>query len=192
MPTGECPECKKIVALSAKSCPNCGNRDFRVKTNNRLFLRCRNCSGHGCSACSRKGYTLSDQKVDVRDPAKLAGAALTAEQENQRLLDYLQSDRKKASQKLEEEERQRVQSEQEQANKRPGTILRLGFLFAFLGFLILGVGGCIVRIVITDPRDPHYDLNSLFNSWTREAVIIPGLIIIIAVINALRVRPART
>src|SRR5437899_876774 len=103
---------------------------------NRLFVRCHNCSGRGCSACSRKGYTLSDQKVGVRDPAELASATLNAERENQRLLAYLQSERKKAAEKLKEVERQRIRSEQEKASKIPGTILRSGFLFAFLSFLI--------------------------------------------------------
>ena len=192
MPTGECPECKKAVALSAKSCPNCGNRDFRVKTGNKLFVRCRNCSGHGCSICSRKGYTLSNQTVDVRDTAELSGAARNAERDNQRLLGYLQSERKEATKKLEEAERKRIHSEREKASKRPGTILRLGFLFALLAFLVVGVGGCLVRIMIKNPSDPDYDRYFPSISWSREGVVILALIIGISVIGALRARLAST
>jgi len=201
MPTGECPECKKIVALSAKSCRNCGNRDFLVKSGNKLFIYCRECSGKGCRVCAGKGYTVGDQTVDVRNPTELSNATRNAERHNQDLLANLQKQKVRLSEKLKEEERQRVlrdqsneQKKREERIKKAGnrsiTILVLGLVLAFLSFFVVGAGGCVVRIMIKNPSDRDYDMYFPFASWTREAVIIPILIIIVAAIAAYRVKPA--
>jgi ribosomal protein S27E len=46
MPLGPCPECGNYVALSARSCPGCGNRNFTIRTA-RFLVTCDSCHGDG-------------------------------------------------------------------------------------------------------------------------------------------------
>lgn len=57
MPLGQCPECEQMVASSAKSCPNCGNRAFWVSFKKRVRLTCKKCKG--TSETREPTYALS-------------------------------------------------------------------------------------------------------------------------------------
>ena len=47
MPLGPCPECEQMIASSANSCPNCGNRAFWVSFKKHARLTCKKCKGTG-------------------------------------------------------------------------------------------------------------------------------------------------
>jgi DnaJ-class molecular chaperone len=86
MPSGNCPECGHIVALSAESCPNCGNTNFEIKTGKIVPLKCWSCDGAGyhindyhrstgifrerCRYCNGSGRILGEETIDVRDTKK--------------------------------------------------------------------------------------------------------------------------
>jgi hypothetical protein len=106
------------------------------------------------------------------------------------------------SEKLKEEETQRVLRDQsneqrkreeriKKASNRSITILILGLVFAFLSFFVVGAGGCLARIMIKNPSERDYDMYFPFASWTREAVIVPILIMTFASVAAYRVRPGK-
>jgi len=50
MPSGPCPECRHTVALSANSCPKCGNTSFLRDAGPQEFEET-------CLSCSGKGYS---------------------------------------------------------------------------------------------------------------------------------------
>ena len=86
MPIGPCPECKNPVALSAKKCPQCGNRDFAVDSGFTSEASCFNCCGtksvpinrgsgksafishEECSSCKGTGKLIKRYSYDVRNP----------------------------------------------------------------------------------------------------------------------------
>lgn len=87
MPTGPCPECGHLVALSAVSCPQCGNRNFALSPGLTERYRCRACdatgrdSGNSCHYCQGTGYRESPVPLDARDLE-------TAERERRRVTEY--------------------------------------------------------------------------------------------------------
>lgn len=85
MSTGSCPECRNVVAQSAKSCPNCGNRNFVVQTDSFVEI-CKACDGGGrqyshsdakliekdCGRCAGNGYVYQAFNVDCRDADEMS------------------------------------------------------------------------------------------------------------------------
>lgn len=80
MSTGSCPECGNLVAESARKCPNCGNRDFVLRTDTFADV-CKKCKGSGqrffhvdhtikhenCLNCAGKGWVYTSFTHDCRD-----------------------------------------------------------------------------------------------------------------------------
>jgi hypothetical protein len=69
MPTGKCPKCLQLVALSATHCQNCGNRSFVLKTLNYKEV-CFWCRGRAfaCKYCDEQGFKYKTYSIDCRLP----------------------------------------------------------------------------------------------------------------------------
>jgi hypothetical protein len=192
--SGACPVCNQITALSAESCTNCGNRNFKIDTGRRLRVFCWECQGlkSRCNKCSGSGFTYSNQQVDVRNPNEIRNAKQEAESiENdtqQRINEAKARKRQEEVKQARETEVRNYEYEQRKTAERQKAAkerIVLGFILAIISYPIVGLGGCIARVVITNPNEDNA-LSFPLYSWGCEACAVPMLIIVFTLIVAFR------
>lgn len=203
MALGTCPECNQSVAPSAESCPHCGNREFYVKTGRQIRYICSACKGAGkkdgdtCRSCHGSGLGHYDQTVDSRDPSERIKAAREWEQnqkEEARDRERIRQAKIVYVQEFADQQRRKQDAERRDAAQRSASKIKNGILLAIVAYPVVGVGGCLVRLVAQGaPPDPvrqtaAHDawLNFPMHSFTFEAILVPILIIVWAVVSAMK------
>ena len=175
MPLGPCPECGNYVALSARSCPGCGNRNFTIRTP-QFLVTCDSCHGDGklfdfgvdefdmeytrkpsltvtpCFKCHGKGYVSSFYEVDSRDPEEVEfqfAEAKVASNTDDMIKREAQEDVRLANEKAEAWLRLKLdiwhQKESERAKAHAVSRIKKTLLYAFLSYPVVGFAGCFVR-----------------------------------------------
>jgi hypothetical protein len=168
MPAGACPECGNLVALSATRCPRCGNRQFLKRTKS-YFVICSQCDGAGtkydvvnfkiteqqCAGCSGTGVRSEYQTYDCRDPDEaeyiISEANRSKDLEPQVRKEAL-SEEKLRDAKFGAEASLRLKKWIEGgelkkvARKRAGGQIITAIKLALLFYVIVGFGGCNVRM----------------------------------------------
>lgn len=173
--SGKCPVCSNTVALSAAFCPQCGNTKFSIKTGRKLGYVCK-CEGAGCDICDWKGVVYSDQWADSRD---LDSARKSAD-ENERTQRGAREKALKAKADREKREKEiEILRKDSERGKNYREVLGLGrasivggFFLGILSYFVVGLGGCVYRI-IDDPwrRRGIFD-EYYYKSWSEEAVVV--------------------
>lgn len=185
--SGPCPVCGRTVASSAESCPNCGNRDFVVKTGRRLRYVCK-CEGLGttdsgdiCPNCKGEGLIYVQQKADSRND----GWAYKQAKDNERTQKLDEEKLRKAVDNRAKRIEQRRQNEaqlskwQRDKNLQSAWETAAGAFIMSLGLVIyvtVGFVGCLVRI--------QSDITAGHQAYTKEAVYSAGTVISIGVLIA--------
>jgi hypothetical protein len=203
MALGTCPECDHSVASSASSCPNCGNTEFYVKTGYRIRYLCSGCKGSGkkngntCRSCDGTGLSYYDQTYDSRNPSELSKRLREAKENERTKSQDLEKIRKAKIDyeiQFEQEKKAKREYERKAETKRAADSFKHGLLLAIVAYPIVGVGGCVVRLIaqgspphpMTAPAAHDAWMYSPFKSFTTEAIFIPILILVFAIFSAMK------
>lgn len=207
MPAGNCPECRNLVALSATRCPQCGNRNFLIRTNSFLVI-CSSCDGVGgryvvedgekttkkeCSKCKGKGYNSEFYTVDARNPKDVEYYFSEAKErksyndeiKKEALNEERLRDAKFAAEadyrikkRIQDDKLKKEAKERLKKNTQENIGCTIGL--AFTTWLLIGMGGCIyIHNKYNKPGDDAFLVYIKEATYAALAVLAIGILITI-------------